>query len=183
MPVAVLPPDDPSVDRAALVARLEALEARVQAVPPRVLAAYPAAATPAPPALWRVETTGAAFAAVWRARSPRLPHPGLLARFAIVTGAGVTGEARVVVTTDGGATATSATLAIPQNYAQYDALGWQHGLDLWSGGNVTVEIQARRIGGATPIYTGESVTLAFIDPRGCTASGGTWYPGGWLPAW
>lgn len=166
---------------AAARARLGALEARLQAIEPRPLKVVPPAGVLAPPNAWAQNVTSGTFTAIWRASMPVLSHPACMVRGAVVLPVGTTGEMQAVLTAPSG-TATSTVRPLASGYADTDALGWQHGLALWDAGDCTLELQVRRSGGAGNI-TVFFFTMALIDPRGCTAGGGTWYPGGWMPGW
>lgn len=166
---------------AAARARLGALEARLQAIEPRPLKVVPAQALVAPPNPWETTTTSATFTPIWRARVPVLSHPACMVRGNVAVPVGSTGEMQAVLTAPSGS-ATSTVRPLSSGYNDTDALAWQHGLTLWDPGDCTLELQVRRASGAGTLYV-RFFTMALIDPRGCTASGGTWYPGGWMPSW
>jgi hypothetical protein len=120
--------------------RLAGLVARVQAIDPRTLDVFPLQGLST---AWGADTTGGAFGAVWQALATRVSHPAMFVRLAWATGAGTTGEIRVVATGPGGSV-TSSVLSLGAASSSTDVLGWQPGLDVWLSGALTVNVEVRR---------------------------------------
>ena len=164
---------DPLIDAAArerrdASERLRNLESRPQVVPPVAIVSTPYLLNPS--ADWYVPYTGAAFGAGgWSGIMPRVAHPGVYCRFNWRTGAGTTGEVRLLSNAGfapGGSTAIVALAAASSGTITFL---WLHGLPLWIT-SYNLDLEARRTGGANSVEI-QAPLLYLIDPSGCTATG------------
>lgn len=160
--------------------RTSGLEQRPRVMAPRASMVRPVAAGFG--GFWNMAITGAAFAAAYRAEFEEVSHQALFVRLTgLVTDVGTTGEIRVSATLAGNPAVYSAVNAIGSGGVQIPALGWIHNLALSPAGGqlLTIDVEARRTGGAGNLYVFMPVIMQ-IDPQASSAAG-TWYPSGWLP--
>lgn len=158
--------DPLALDRVAeLARRVDALEQRPKVVPPIAAVTTPYLISPG--ADWYMPFTNAAYGAgSWSGILPKVALPGVYCRFAWRTGAGTTGEVRLLA--GGGATMTSA-VALAAASSGTITFHWLHGHTLWQASQ-NLDLEARRTAGANLVEI-QAPIYYLTDAAGCTLTG------------